>query len=312
MKKVVWIAITVGVLLLLLYIGGSYYFSSVLIDLETQTLAESEASMAELALPELDLPAPETVSIQAGDVTLAGFYYDNPTDGDCAVLLLHGYTGTRYGTKQYMPLFWERGCDLLAYDARGHGESSDAYHTYGYHEKQDGQAAYEWLLDRTGLEPAQVGVTGVSYGAATAVQMLPLIPNVAFVLADSPYQDLKTIVSHQAVEQFGSWVNLFVPGAFVISEQRADFDADEVSPQNAIAGATAPVLLIHSKTDGFTPYTNSEEIYANGNPDTTVLVINEWGSEHARDIITDYEGYKAIVDEFLAEYVPEFGASDGR
>lgn len=309
-SKLRWIVVSILVLLLLIYGGGSWYFSNILIAQETQTLDTSLATMTELGLPVL--PAPETVTIDAGDVTLAGFYYDNDKEGDCAVLLLHGYTGTRYGGLQYAPLFWERGCDLLAYDARGHGQTSDAYHTYGYHEKVDGQAAYTWLLDRTGLEPAQVGLTGVSYGAATSLQMLPLLPDVAFVLADSPYASLEMIVTHQAVAQFGAWTKAFVPGAFFLSEVRADFDKDQVSPMAAVQGATAPILLIHSRTDEFTPYTNSEAIFANTNPATTELHITDWGSAHARDIFTDYAAYQQIVDDFLAAHVPDFGLGDGR
>ncbi|NJN54513.1 MAG: alpha/beta hydrolase [Anaerolineae bacterium] len=145
--------------------------------------------------------------------------------------LLHGYGGTRYSALQYAPLFWERGCDLLAYDARGHGESSAAFHTYGYYEKQDAVAAYEWLRSRSDLEPGQVGLAGVSYGAATSLQAVPLLPEAAFVLADSSYENLQTIVSKQGVDQFGNWTKLFVPTAFVFASQRADFDVHAVSPE---------------------------------------------------------------------------------
>ena len=311
-------------LLLAVLLFGSFFFSNLLIDSETQDLAEGKARMQDL-LAEMDLPdgfilpPAEEVTIDAGEVTLSGNYYENDTedgsaiqDGGCAVLLLHGYTGTRYGVMQYAPLFWERGCHLLAYDARGHGESTDTYHTYGYHEKEDGLAAYNWLLAKTGLEPEDVGVTGVSYGAATALQMLPLIEGVAFVLADSPYQDLRSVVAHQAVEQFGSWTEIFVPTAYFIAEQRADFDVDAVSPRSAVSGATVPVLLMHSATDRFTPPANSEAIYANSNQAATELFINEWGSSHAADIVTDYQRYDALVDEFLAAYVGDFGVTNGR
>lgn len=312
MKKIIWIVGGVAAVLVLIYGAGSYYFSNVLMTRETQTLAESEANMAEVGVPAIALPAPEAATIEAGDMTLRGFFYDNEQEGECAVLMLHGYTGTRYGTLQYAPLFWQRGCDLLAYDARGHGESDDAFHTYGYFEKEDGVAAYQWLLERTGLDPADVGLVGVSYGAATVLQMLPLTPEVAFVLSDSPYQDLKTIVTHQAAAQFGPWVAYFVPGAFFISELRAGFEAGEVSPRNAVQRAGAPVLIIHSRTDEFTSYTHSEAIYANANPATTELVITDWGSPHARDILTDYPAYEQLVASFLAAYAPDFGLSDGR
>lgn len=312
-SKKLWIGlIIIGVILVGLYLFGSYFFSEQLINRPTQSLATSQERMGELGVPTIALPQPEAVTIENGDVSLAGNFYENPLAGDCAVLMLHGYTGTRYGTLQYAPLFWDRGCDLLAYDARGHGESSAAYHTYGYFEKDDGLAAYEWLQARTGLPASDIALAGVSYGAATSLQMLPLVPDVAFVLADSPYESLEAIVTHQAVAQFGTWVNLFVPGAFFVSEMRTGLDKEAVSPKDAVAGAAVPVLLMHSKTDEFTPSIESEAIYANSNQATTELHINEWGAEHAGDIIIDYAAYEQIVDRFLDEYAPEFGLSDGR
>ncbi len=309
-SKLIWILVVVGGLLLLIYLGGSWFFGDVLITRQTPGLAESRARMEEVGLPVL--PTPEEVTIQNGDVSLAGFFYDNEKPANCAVILLHGYTGTRYSALQYAPLFWERGCDLLAYDARGHGESSPAFHTYGYHEKQDAQAAYNWLLARTGLGPQQVGLTGVSYGAATSLQAAPLLPGTAFIIADSPYESLEAIVSRQAIEQFGAWTRPFIPTAFVIAERRADFEVDDVSPTEAAANTAVPILLIHSRTDEYTPYTHSESIYAHSNPATTVLHITDWGSAHGRDIFTDFDTYKQYVDEFLAQYAPNFGLSDGR
>ena len=289
------------------YVGGSLFFANVLINRDTQTVAASQQRMAELDYHKADLPQPEAVSIEADTVTLAGSFYDNEADGRCAVLLLHGYTSTRYGTLQFAPPFWDRGCDLLAYDARGHGDSTDAYHTYGYHEKADGQAAYEWLLAKTGLPPEKVGIMGVSYGAATSLQMIPLVPDAAFVIADSPYASLRPIVGHQAAEQFGEWTQPFVPGAFFVAELRASFNVDQVSPQDAVIGADTPILLIHAQADTFTPPSHSQAIYTRSNPATTELHITEYGTSHARSILDDYEAYKELVDAFLDDKVPGFG-----
>ena len=316
-KKWLWIVVILLLLLLVVYGVGSWYFSDILINRATQTVSQDQARMddhrtnADLP-PDYGLPQPEVVHIDAGEVSLAGHYYENARDGDCAVLLLHGYTGTRYGGLPYGSFFWERGCHLLAYDARGHGESSNAYHTYGYHEKQDGEAALNWLSERAGLRSEQIGLAGVSYGASTSIQMVPLTPDIAFVLADSPYQDLSAIVKHQAVDMFGDWVSFFVPGAFFISEWRADFDAAAVSPMNAVAKTSVPILLIHSQQDEFTPSSHSEAIYAHSNPATTALYLTDWGAPHGGSIFTDYETYSQIVDEFMAVYAPEFGLSDGR
>lgn len=306
MKKVWWIVAIVIGLGLLVYAGGSWYFATVLIAAETQPLEDSIARMEAAGVDGEGLPEPELISVQNGDVTLEGWFYENPADADCAVLLLHGYRSTRAGALQYAPLFWDRGCHLLAYDARGHGNSSDTFHTYGYYEKEDGTAVYNWLLSETGLAKEQVGLTGVSYGAATSLQMAPLV-DPAFVIADSAYQDLRTIVSVQAVNTFGEWVNLFVPGAFFMAELRTGMDVDEVSPRNAVIDIDTPLLITHSLQDEFTASLNSEGIYENANKDTAVLSINDWGAPHGTDIFERPDEYEAMVDEFLAEFVPEFG-----
>lgn len=310
-KKVLWGGLTLILLLLAIYMAASAYFADVLIGKETQTVAESQSRMAEI-LADSPLPAPEDVTIDAGDVTLAGWFYDNPQDGDCAVLLLHGYTSTRAGSLQYAPLFWERGCNLLAYDARGHGDSTNTLHTYGYHEKDDGVAAVNWLMTRTGLEQDHIGLAGVSYGASTVLQMIPQLPDVAFVLADSPYQDLETITAYQGASQFGPWTAMFLPGGYAIAELRADFDVADVSPKNAVANTDIPIFLTHAVGDSFTPVTHSKTIYANSNPDTTWLEITDWGAKHGQSIIVDPEAYKLLVAEFLSVYAPEFGVNNGR
>ena len=310
-KPLILLIFAVDALLILGYLAGSYYFSGVMINRETQTLTDGAARMREI-LGSVDLPPPETVAIPAGEVTLAGYFYENELDGRCAVMLLHGYTGTRYGSLQYAPLFWERGCDLLAYDARGHGDSTPTYHTYGYHEKQDAKAAFDWLRERSNLPPGQIGLTGVSYGASTSLQAAPLLPEAAFIIADSAYQDMQTIISYQAGEQFGPWVRLLVPGAFFLAELRADFSASEVSPQTAVAQTTIPILLIHAREDSFTLPQHSETIYSRSNPQTTELHITNWGARHGMSIIVDQAAYAELVDNFLQRFAPDFGLRDGR
>ena len=117
----------------------------------------------------------------------------------------------------WAPLFWERGCDILAYDHRGHGDSSDAFHTYGFYEKQDALVALDWFGQRAGLEQSQIGVFGVSYGAATALQLAPLAPDLAFVAADSAYSEMEEIVGYQARQLFPGLAPLVLPGALAVA-----------------------------------------------------------------------------------------------
>src|SRR5690606_28621231 len=132
------------------------------------------------------------------------------------------------------------------------------------------------------LERGQIGVFGVSYGAATALQMAPMTPEVAFIGADSAYSELREIIGFQAADMFPGLAPLLLPGALKIAEFRADFDVDAVAPERSIAETEVPILLVHSLTDVYTFSTHSEDIYANSDKSRTVLHLTDWGAPHGR------------------------------
>lgn len=306
MKKALIVVAVVLAVLAAIYLAGSWYFSGIVVAFDTDTLAEEEAERGVPA--DYGLPAPEEITFQGDGETLAGWYFDNPVDGNCGVILLHGITGSRYGGLKYAPLFWERGCDLMMYDHRHHGASSGDYGTYGFYEKLDALAALEWFASRTGLPHDRIGLQGESYGAATALQTGALATDLAFIASDSSYRDLKTIVSEQAVKQFGSWTSLFVPGALGVSGLRADFAPSEVSPMVSAESLTEPVFLSHSASDAYTLPHHSEDIFAQL-PQATCkrLHLTDWGSEHADSIDDNFDAYKTQMVEFLDACVPGFG-----
>ena len=310
-RRTLWIIVAVVLLITAVYAIATGYFANLMIAAPAPALAEERAKVGTPA--DFGLPEPENITIQSGDITLSGWYFDNPAQGNCGVMFMHGFIGSRYQALYWAPLFWERGCDILAYDHRGHGDSTPAFYTYGYFEKGDALAAYRWFQQRSGLNESQIGVGGVSFGAATALQLAPMIPDAPFILADSSYRSLAGIIEAQANARVGSFLGRFmVPGVLAIARLRAGFNPAAVSPETAIAEAQMPILLIHSRTDDFTPYTHSEAIYANSDQSRTVLHINEWGSAHAGDIGTDFAAYKQLFDAFMAEYAPDFGLPPGQ
>lgn len=81
-------------------------------------------------------------------------------------MLLHGLTATRRYVVMGSRLLERRGCRLLAYDARGHGESTAAPAAEAY-EYGDLVADLRAVLDRLEIERAVL--IGSSMGAATAL-----------------------------------------------------------------------------------------------------------------------------------------------
>ncbi len=306
MKKALIVIAAVLAVLAVVYLAGSWYFSGIIVAFQPHTLTEE---IAKRGLPaDHGLPAPEEITFQGDGETLAGWYFDNPVDGDCGVIMLHGINSSRYAAQKYAPLFWNRGCDLMMYDHRHHGASTGDYGTYGFYEMQDALAALNWFTTRTGLPHDKIGLQGESYGAATALQTGALATDLAFIAADSSYADLETIVKEQAVQQYGSWTSLFAPGALGFAGLRADFAPSQVSPMNSAESLTEPVFLSHSASDQFTLPHHSEDIYAHLPAATCQrLHLTDWGSEHADSIDDNFTAYQAQMDEFLDACVPGFG-----
>jgi pimeloyl-ACP methyl ester carboxylesterase len=298
-----WVVLPIVLLLVALAAYGavSWVFSDRLV-------AQQFTALGPVDFSEYALPAPETVTIRGEGVGLVAWYFDNPREAGCATVMLHGFGGSRAEILAATPIFWQRGCDLLLYDARGHGDSDRALLSFGANEREDLLRAVEWLSARTVLPRSKVGLIGWSYGAATAIQGASEAGgDVAFVIADSSFSSLGDIARVQAEEQYGSWAKIFVPGALFVSSVRGGFDARDPAPVAVIEDVRSPVLLVHSRQDGFTPVEHSERIYAESDKSRTRLVIPEWEAAHALSFKQNPVAYTALVDGFLNAFAPGFG-----
>jgi uncharacterized protein len=293
--------------LIIAYMAIGWYFSGLIVQFNVRSFAEEAARPDTRQPASFGLPQPENVRIPAGDVELASWLFINERDEGCGVVVLHGRSSTRYGSLYYAPLFWDRGCHLLLFDARYHGESGGDFGTYGYHEREDTLAALRWFAGRTGLDRSQIGLMGNSYGAATALKAAALEADIAFVAADSAYSDMPAIIEEQAVQQFPRAVLVFVPGALWVSGWRADFNPYEVSPLTAAPHIQAPVFLLHSLQDTYTVPRHSQEIYDAIPHQRKVLHLTDWGTPHGRAIVDEFGRYQPLMTEFLATHVPGFG-----
>ncbi|TGL39717.1 alpha/beta hydrolase [Leptospira perdikensis] len=298
MKKILSISV---IFLTFFLLGAGYFFSSSIVSFPITSLEEDKAKLKILSIADFGLPTPESVRFQNGSLRLRGWYFKNPKKKKCGVVLLHGHTRTRYGILKYAPLFWKRGCSLFAYDARHHGESAGEYGTYGFYEKHDLERAIEFFSEISTVPEEQIGIFGASFGAATALQYAEGRNDYAFVIADSPFMDMRSIVEKRAADLYSPLVLFLSPIALSIAELRADFLVDEVSPKRAAKFISQPVLLIHSKFDEITPSFHSEEIFQNLRSNHKQLFVTDWGASHCKSIDLRYEEYESIVNTFLKE-----------
>ncbi len=303
-------AIGLAVLLAAGYAAASWRFSGEIVAFPVRTAAEVLADNRLEGPASVGLPPPEPLAIPSEEVVLSAWLFRHPAPAGCGVVLSHGHAGTRHESLKFAPPLWARGCHLLLFDARHHGETGGRVFTWGVRERHDLLRAVEALAAATGLPRGRIGLLGDSMGAAVSLQAAALAPDLAFVVADSSFADLTSTLARRAVVGRGRWVLGILPGALTAAAVRARFDPRQASPRRAAASIRIPVLLVHARDDAWIPPADSAAIAARL-PGPHRLVVTDWGAEHARSVMADPQRYAAIVHDFLAREVPGFGRDPG-
>lgn len=131
----------------------------------------------------LGLAGARDVAFPATDrVVLRGWYVPGRTRA--AVIRLHGSHGTRADTTAHLRMLHRAGFGVLAFDARGHGESGGATNALGWRGVPDVAGAMRFLRRRPGVDPARIGALGLSMGAEEALRAAAEGVPLAAVVAD--------------------------------------------------------------------------------------------------------------------------------
>lgn len=160
-----------------------------------------------------------------------------PAGGWPAVIFLHGLGGDRssmLGVADLMGLA-DRFA-ILAYDARGHGQSGGLIGIDGPKEIADVRAVFDWLRVRTDVSDTEIGGWGVSYGGGALWNSLAAGVPWATLETNITWTDLGAALLPQGLVKSG------VVAGFIGSLPPAKVDPDVVKISNAaFAGDLATV-----------------------------------------------------------------------
>lgn len=193
----------------------------------------------------------EAVTLQAQDgIRLKGWYI-SPSSAtaakDGAVILLHGYAGTRLSNTLYAQMLARHGYSVLTYDQRATGESEGKTLTWGWLDAHDVAAAVDYLQTRAEINPQHIGVLGCSTGAEVAITGAALDPRIAAIVADAPYYVTAGDVNPRDLE---TWLGMPMYFIFIQwMEWKSGVQPSISLEQAAPKLAPRPLLLISSGKD---------------------------------------------------------------
>lgn len=108
------------------------------------------------------------VRLTTGDgVELAAWYV--ASTNEAAIVLLHGAGSTRSDVLDQAAVLARHGFGVLMIDARGHGDSAGRAMDFGWHGDADIAAATGYLAGRPDVDPARIGLVGMSMGGEEAI-----------------------------------------------------------------------------------------------------------------------------------------------
>ncbi len=192
-------------------------------------------------------------TFKGDNVSLKGWNCRPAGPARATIVYLHGTADNRTSASGVVQRFGPRGFAVVAYDSRAHGESGGEMCTYGFHEKQD----LRDVLDT--IDHSPIILFGTSLGAAVALQEAAGDSRAAAIVAVETFSDLRTVASERAPFFFTAGT---IRKSFQLAEERGRFQVDAVSPREAAAHITAPVLIIHGDADVETPPAHSQRVFA--------------------------------------------------
>lgn len=218
-------------------------------------------------------------------------------------LFHHGVRWNWMNSIKYAEAFVREGWTVLAFDARGHGETLGKRPSFGHFERDDLLSIADWALARW---PAPEGfvIHGESLGAASALQYAPLDPRLDAVIADCPFSSAREILELRLG-------GLHLPAILVAPVTRIagvlvklleGWRIEEASPRRAITRTGLPIFFIHGLGDHYVPWSMSKTMAAERRREAPGALTELWlvpGARHAAVYLQNPAAYEARVLDFV-------------
>lgn len=252
---------------------------------------------ARVGAPPADLGAEAVTVPVPARAPLGGWYVDAPA-GAPAVVLLHGHTDTRRQMLGRARFLVDAGYAVLLIDLPGHGESAAERVTFGLHERHAASAAVDYVRRRR--PQTDVGVLGVSLGAASAAMAGPFLEADALVL-DQSFATFEDAVRDRAQRFLGP---LSGPAeAALVGQIRVQLGVppDSLRPVAALARSSQPTLVIGGTDDAYAPPADTRALFEAA-PEPKALWMVE-GAQHEDLLEREPEAYPQRVLGFFGRHL---------
>jgi hypothetical protein len=201
-----------------------------------------------------------------------------PGSGRRVLLFFHGNAGNVSHRLGSIELFHDLGLSVLIIDYRGYGASEGRATEEGTY--RDAEAAWQYLTETRGVEPAQIVLFGRSLGGAVAAWLAARTRPAALIVESS----------FTSVPDIGQELYPWLPVRWL--------SRFEYATREHVESARCPVLVVHSRDDEIAPFRHGEAIFAAAPEPRTLLELD--GTHNEAHVLSErayVAGLRAFLDQ---------------
>jgi fermentation-respiration switch protein FrsA (DUF1100 family) len=250
--------------------------------LQALALVHPGRNLPAVTAAEMGLPSQDVTFTTTDGIDISGWYIPPCQTPGAAIIYVHGIGRNRGQLLTQAALLYERlGIGALLFDLRNHGQSELSVTTLGLNEVMDVEAAFVWLQTQPEVDPARIGLNGLSMGAATVIRAGARIPEAQFVIAQAAYTSLDDNIAEGVQGLTGLPLFPFAPLLIAFGEAEAGVRIRDVRPIDDVSRiAPRPLLLIHGDQDTLVLPRNSEALYAAAGEPKQLYIIASGGHDN--------------------------------
>lgn len=220
----------------------------------------------------------EDIMLKTSDgISISGWYV--PAENQRGtILFFHGNGGNISHRIEFIEMFYKLNLSTFIIDYRGYGKSEGKPTEEGTY--LDAEAAWDYLVEEKKINPSGVILYGRSLGGPIGARLAEKHKPAALIL-DSTFTSIKDI---------GAGLYPFLPVR--------KFFKFEYNTIEYLKGVDCPVLIIHSRSDSYIPFSHAREL--SEAVDNKKELVETLG-DHNTNFIVSRKDYKNSIDFFIDE-----------